>query len=401
MKIMQINCVYNKGSTGKIMCNIHNTLIENQIDSVICYGRGTKTTDKGVYKTCGELYAKLNNAFSRLTGLMYGGCFFSTNKLISIIKKEKPDVVHLHCINGYFVNIYRLVGWLNKSKIKTVLTLHAEFMHTANCAYALECDKWKTGCGKCPRLKKETKSLLIDGTHRSWVKMKKAFNGFENLAVTSASPWLMERAKQSPILADKNHIMVLNGLDTNVFKIYDTRNLRKKHLIVENEKVVFHATPSFSDDKDSFKGGYYILELAKALPNVKFIVAGKAKEGIITPSNLILLGNVSNQQELARYYSMADLTVIASKKETFSMILAESMACGTPVAGFYAGGPESITIEEYSSFVEYGNFEALKNATIELLNKDLDKEEISVKAREKYSKQRMAQEYINVYKGVR
>ena len=91
MKIMQINCVYNKGSTGKIMCDIHNTLIENQIDSVICYGRGAKTTDKGVYKTCGELYSKANNLLSRITGLMYGGCFFSTNKLIRIIKKEKPD----------------------------------------------------------------------------------------------------------------------------------------------------------------------------------------------------------------------------------------------------------------------------------------------------------------------
>jgi hypothetical protein len=156
---------------------------------------------------------------------MYGGCFFSTNKLISIIKKEKPDVVHLHCINGYFVNIYRLVSWLNKSKIKTVLTLHAEFMHTANCGHALECDKWKTGCGKCPRLKKETKSLLIDSTHRSWVKMKKAFDGFENLVVTSVSPWLMERAKQSPILADKNHTVVYNGLDTNVFKLYQIQDL--------------------------------------------------------------------------------------------------------------------------------------------------------------------------------
>ncbi len=397
MKVMQINCVYNKGSTGKIMCDIHNSLLENQIDSVICYGRGEKTTDKGVYKTCGELYSKINNLLSRISGLMYGGCFFSTNKLISIIKREKPDVVHLHCINGYFVNIYRLVKWLNKSKIKTVLTLHAEFMHTANCGHALDCDKWKSGCGNCPRLKKETKSWLIDGTHRSFVKMKKAFDGFENLIVTSVSPWLMERAKQSPILADKKHTVVLNGLDTNIFKIYDTSDLREKHQIAENEKVVFHATPFFSDDKDSFKGGYYILELARSLPDVKFIVAGSVKEGISVPNNLILLGNVSNQIDLAKYYSLADLTVIASKKETFSMILAEGMACGTPVVGFYAGGPETITIEEYSSFVKYGDFEALKNSTIELLNKSLDKQEISSKAREKYDKRKMTNGYISAY----
>ena len=399
MKVMQINCVYNKGSTGKIMYDIHNGLLENGIESVICYGRGAGTTDKNVYKTCSELYAKLNNLLSRITGLMYGGCFFSTNKLISIIKKEKPDVVHLHCINGYFVNIYRLVSWLKKSKIKTVLTLHAEFMHTANCGHALDCDKWKTGCGSCPRLKQETKSWLFDGTHKSFVKMKRAFEDFENLTVVSVSPWLRERAEQSPILKGKRHTVILNGLNTDIFKIYDTSELRKKHGIKEDEKVVFHATPAFSDDKNHFKGGYYVLELAKAFTNVKFLIAGPFKiEGAI-PENVILLGNVNNQVELAKYYSMADLTVITSKKETFSMILAESMACGTPVAGFFAGGPETITINDYSLFAEYGNIERLKEATEKILNQSFNREQISAEAKEKYCKQNMLNNYLEVYKG--
>ena len=82
-------------------------------------------------------------------------------------------------------------------------------MHTSNCGHALECNKWKTGCGKCPRFKQETKSWFFDKTHRSWLKMKKAFEGFNNLIVTSVSPWLMERAKESPILADKRHFVVL------------------------------------------------------------------------------------------------------------------------------------------------------------------------------------------------
>ena len=119
MKILQVNCVYNKGSTGKIMCDIHIAAQKENIESVICYGRGEKTSDKNVYKTSSELYSRINNLLSRFTGLMYGGCAFSTGKLISIIKKEKPDVVHLHCLNGYFVNIYRLISWLNESKIKT------------------------------------------------------------------------------------------------------------------------------------------------------------------------------------------------------------------------------------------------------------------------------------------
>lgn len=396
MKIMQINCVYNKGSTGKIMFNIHNWLLKNEINAVICYGRGEKTTDENVYKTCSELYSKANNLWSRITGIMYGGLFFSTNKLISIIKKEKPNVVHLHCINGYFVNIYRLISYLKKSGIKTVLTLHAEFMHTANCGYALDCDKWKSGCGNCPRLRQETKSYLIDGTHRSFAKMKKAFDGFENLTVASVSPWLMERAKQSPILAGKNHTVVLNGLDTSVFHIYDTSELRKKHGITD-EKIIFHATSIFNNDPNHIKGGYYIIELAKMMSDVKFIVAGNYKSDIDVPDNVILLGRVSDRTELAKYYSMADLTVIASKKETFSMVCMESLCCGTPVVGFLSGGPEGIFAKEYSDFVEYGNMQALCEKTREFLNVKFDKNKISEMSVKLFSQSNMAEKYFKLY----
>ncbi len=396
MKVMQINVVYNTGSTGKIMCDIHTELINDGIESVICYGRGNNTNDKNVYKTCGELYSNFNNLISRFTGIMYGGCLLSTNKLISIIKKETPDVVHLHCINGYFVNIYRLISWLKKSKIKTILTLHAEFMHTANCGYAFECEKWKTGCGKCPRLKLETKSVLIDGTHRSWVKMKKAFEGFENLTVVSVSPWLMERAKQSPILKDFNHITILNGLDTDIF--HPTESKIKAELGIENKKMIFHATPKFDNDPNNIKGGYYLIKLAEMMKDTAFVIAGTYPEGLSVPENMILIGKVSDQKKLAEYYSAADLTVLTSKKETFSMVVAESLSCGTPVVGFKAGAPEVICIPEYSRFVEHGNLEALCTVANELINLQFNPNEIGLSAAQKYSKKRMTEQYIDAYK---
>ena len=232
--------------------------------------------------------------------------------------------------------------------------------------------------------------------------MKKAFEGFnENLIVTSVSPWLMERAKQSPILADMKHVVVMNGLDTNVFKVYDTQDLKEKHGI-KDEKVIFHATPSFVNDPKHIKGGYYILKLAEMFKgqNVKIVVAGSYDESIDFPDNMIMLGRVGNQAELARYYSMADLTVIASQKETFSMIIAESMSCGTPVVGFLAGGPETITIKEYSDFAEYGDSDALYQLAKKRLDSEYNKEEISEAAHIAYAKSVMTQGYINTYKEV-
>jgi len=126
MKILQINCVYKRGSTGKIVHDIHKEFIHKGIKSVICYGRGPKVKEKNVFKSSSEILAKYNNLKSRITGLPYGGSWFSTNYLLKIVKKENPDIVHLHCINGYFVNIYKLIKFLNQNNIRTVLTLHGE-----------------------------------------------------------------------------------------------------------------------------------------------------------------------------------------------------------------------------------------------------------------------------------
>lgn len=399
MKILQVNCVYKKGSTGKITYDIRSELLKQGIESVVCYGRGEKINEPHVYKTCGEVYSKINHLLSEFTGVMYSGCFFSTNKLIKIIKKEKPDVVHLQCINGYFVNIYRLVSWLKKHDIKTVLTLHAEFMYTANCGHALDCDKWQTGCGHCPRLKQETKSFFIDGTHKSWMKMKKAFDGFnDNLIVTSVSPWLMERAKLSPILNDKKHEVVLNGVNTDVFHFYDTAELRSQ-MGLNGVKVIFHATPSFDDNIKSLKGGYYVLKLAEKMldENVKFVVAGDHPDGLKVPPNVILLGKVSDQELLAKYYSMADVTLLTSKKETFSMVTAESLCCGTPVVGFKAGAPEQIAIPEYSSFVDFGDLESLHEEMKKFLAESFLKIDIALTSNCKYAKQTMTENYLKIY----
>lgn len=399
MKVLQVNCVYKKGSTGKIVYDIHTELQNRGITSVVCYGRGSKIDDDNVYKVSNEWYSKFNHLRAKCTGLLYGGCFFSTRKLCSIIKKEQPDVVHLHCINGYFINIYRFITWLKKSGIKTILTLHAEFMHTANCGYAFDCEKWKTGCGNCSRNRIEIGSLFFDSTHRSWKKMKKAFEDFEKIKVLSVSSWLMERAKKSPILSELKHDVVLNGVETGIFKRYN----EPPHLfnLDNNKKIIFHVTPNFNNNPDHNKGGYYVLKLAEALQkeNVHFIIAGNYTPDLVVPGNVTLLGKVSDQTMLARYYSIADLTLLTSKRETFSMVTAESLCCGTPMVGFYCGAPEQICIQEYCKFVEYGNLSELKEAVIESLSKEWDKDAISKAAKDKYDKEKMLEKYLEHYKG--
>jgi len=404
MKVLQVNVVYEYGSTGKIVADIHKVLIEEGIQSIVCYGAGPCVSDSNIYKIVKGHEPGINSRWAKYTGLQYASGFLSTFRLIKIIKNEKPDIVHLHCINGFFVHIYYLLRFLKRKRIKTVITLHAEFMYTGSCGHAFDCEKWKTGCGDCPQLWDATYSKYFDRTATAWKKMKKAFKNFDELTVTCVSPWVYSRAKQAPILKGKKMVTIENGLDSK--EIFYPRPFQdlKESLGIKNEKIILHVTANFSAREDDLKGGRFLYKLADNLinDNVKIIIIdGKGNTGIDLLANMIDVGRVKDQKVLAQFYSMADLTVVTSKKETFNMPVAESLACGTPVVGFKAGGPETISIKEYSEFVDYGDVEALTLCARKWLEYKTQKgPDISKTAREYYSKEKMCMRYLEVYKSM-
>lgn len=400
MVIVQINQVFPYGSTGKLVLALHNYLLASGQDSYVFYAHGDKTDGRCV-KNSSEVYSKIQALICKITGIPYGGCFFSTGRIIKRIKRIKPDIVHLHCINGHVANIYKLVSWLKKNSIKTVITLHAEFIFTANCSHSFDCQKWKTGCKKCPNPRKATGTWFFSRTHRSWMEMKKAFHGFSsNLKIVSVSPWLMLRAQQSPILADGSHLTILNGLDDHIFHYQNNTAYIKAELGIINKKIIFYVTPFFSIKPGHIKGGEYLIHLAREMNDVEFLVAGPISKGVSTPPNVRLLGNIANQQKLASLYSIADLTIITSKRETFSMVVAESLCCGTPVVGFKAGGPETVSMPSYSTFVDQGDVDSLKRTAEVYLNSKFDKRLISKEAIAKYSSETMSREYFKIYKSL-
>lgn len=392
MKILQVNNVYGEKSTGKITKEIHDGLLRAGHEAVSAFGRGTARSGENVIRLCPEWYGKLNALRARVTGIPYGGCFFSTLRLQRLIRKEKPDVVHLQCINGDFVNIYRLVGWLKKSRIKTVVSLHAEFMYTANCGHAFDCNQWKQGCRKCPDPKKAVKSWFFDRTGHSWKKMRDAFSGFEkDCVICPVSPWTEARAKQSDILKDFSFRTIYNGINTAEIFRPDGAPPRGE------VPTVVCVTAFFSGKKDHPKGGWYLIELAKRMPDVRFVVAGSHDEIAGLPENLTLLGVVADQRKLADLYRQADLSVLVSEKETFSMPCAESLCCGTPVVGFRAGAPEQIALPEYSAFADFGDLDELERITREWLSKACDRFAIASHAEAVYSARVMTESFLDIY----
>ncbi|MBR6536497.1 MAG: glycosyltransferase [Lachnospiraceae bacterium] len=399
MRILQINCTYPGGSTGKIVADIHDYMKKKGHVSGIIYGIG-KTNDLDAFCASPQVVRKLQSLRAKITGNLYGGCMISTYRVIRKIKRFRPDVVHLHCINAYMVNIYKLLDFLKKNGIATVITHHAEFLYTGGCSYTFDCNKWLTGCNHCQG-KFEPKTWFFERSSEAWKRLQKVYCDYKKITHCGVSDWLRNRAKCSPFLVNQKVITVLNGINTTVFHYCAGRNEREILKIPKSTKVVLHVTPDFSS---SIKGGKHVLEMAKRFQNedVLFLVVG-CKEGNLNDqayreyTNLRMLGYTQNQQELAEYYSMSDICLLTSVRETFSMICAESLCCGTPVVGFEAGAPETISLSEYSEFVEQGNDDLLEQAIRRWLNCDIDHESICKVACKVYDRKRMCQDYEREY----
>ena len=337
---------------------------------------------------------------AKITGLRYNCAYFETIRLTHRIKKINPDVVHLHCMNCSYIDPFLLLKWLGEHNFKVLVTHHADVTITANCDHAYDCELWKTGCKRfCLQLKKERHYIFLANAALSWGQMRRAFLKVKYLYASGVSKWMVERVKMSPFFANVECRVIENGLDISSFR-YDANNVNStlSELKKQNTKIVLHVTPSVLNP---LKGGQYVIELAKRMPNVKFVIVGCRNEKLPTsPPNVSYVPYVDSKQELASYYQHADVTLLTSKRESFSLVTAESLCCGTPVVGFKAGAPESIAIAEYASFVEYGDIEDLQK-TIELVFcKKYDKIAISKAACQRYDSENMYAQYLSYYRDI-
>ncbi|WP_455643790.1 glycosyltransferase [Parabacteroides sp.] len=397
MKILQINCVYAIGSTGKIVEDISHFCTTNGDEVLILYGRQGKNIVHNVIKVSSEFEAKIHSVLSRMTGLDFSYSPLATKKAIKAIEEFKPEIVHLHCLNGHFINVYDLIKYLKSKDIPTILTLHAEIMHTAGCEHAFDCMKWIEECHNCEKIKGKLTCYFRDDAKYAYHKMQKSFDGFNNLTIVSVSDWLTNRAKLSTIFKHTNakFITIENGLDLLSFHPVALLDNPLKNHIDHSKPIILYVTPNFLHP---LKGGKYVIELARRNPKWNFIIVGYNGNGKL-PENVIPISHIQSKEELSWYYNIASLTLLTSKRETFSMVCAESLACGTPIVGFEAGGPESVFVGNFVKFVKFGDVNALEKAVKGMLTQKVDIDSSLIHKR--FTANRMAEAYRKLYKQIK
>lgn len=399
MRLLQINCWYNQGSTGKIVQAIHKFALQNGDESYVIYGMGKAINDVHAFRTTPWIVRKAQSFWSRITGYPYGGCLWGTYQAINYIKKIKPDIVHIQCINGYMVNIYKILDYLKKKDIPTIITNHAEFMYTGGCTHALQCNRWLYGCGHCDKIGKEHPiSYFFDRTADEWKMLQQSYSGFRHLCICNVSGWLTKRAKQSPFYQNYDIQTVFNGVDTRNFSFHpENKEEIRKQFHISVKPTVIHVTAGFDSP---IKGGKHVVAMAKQFPEYNFLIVGDAQQKSRYPENMIFTGRIQNQHLLGELYSFADVCLLTSVKETFSMVTVESLCCGTPVVGFQAGGPEDIALPAYSTFVKQGNDDQLASMLKKTVCNKYDKKQISQEAVQIYSDKTMCENYYRIYKSL-
>lgn len=93
-------------------------------------------------------------------------------------------------------------------------------------------------------------------------------------------------------------------------------------------------------------------------------------------------------KELAHYYQDADVFVFPSRKDTFGVVMIESLACGTPIAAYDVTGPKDIVENGVNGYLG----EDLHANAMKCL--DLNREKVYETSR-KYSWEEATQHFLN------
>lgn len=394
-KLVQINTVCNN-STGHIMHDIQRKAHEKGYDTLSFVGRRKVYTDLPCEKFGNPIsfwiHVAINTAFDR----QGHGSLLQTKRLVARLREEKPDVIHLHNLHGYYLHIPTLFRYLREEYTgKIFWTFHDCWPITGHCAYYVMagCDKWKTQCKKCPNKKVYPISWGLDQSKRNFEEKKQLFTGLKHLEIITPSQWVADQVKES-FLQDIPVHVVSNGINLDAFQYTEDDNIYEKYNIPRDKKIILGVASIWEERK----GLQDFLELAKILPEeyVIVLVSLSAKQMKQIPDNVIGIQRTETRKELIVLYSLADVFMNPSREETFSLVTIEAMACGTPVIALDTSAVKELVNDGNGIVLHDTAPQEYLKAIEQLQAKNLSREEIRSTVLH-FSEKNMAEKVVELY----
>jgi len=397
--LLQINAVSNYGSTGKIMENIAGVAEKHGWDNYIaCGGRYSQPSKYHTY----IISSKCENYFAALHTLLTDRHGFAlerqTKAFVKWIDTIKPDIIHLHNIHSYYLNIEVLFRYLSENEIPVVWTLHDCWAFTGHCSHfiKIKCDKWKTICCDCELKHDFPKSLFLDKSYQNFQNKKRLFCSLNRMVITPVSKWLADMTSLS--FLNKYPInVVYNGIDTNLFKPVEGDSLKIKNNL-QNKHIIL----GVSNDWGLMKGLKDYFALNQIMDsNCQIVLIGMNDKQISEygDKGILCIPRTKSVDELVEWYSAADVVLSLSYAETFGLPMVEGFSCGTPAIVYDDTALSELITPETGYRVPVGNIEEVKKCIEKLCKKG--KESYSAKcierARKTYDKEVNYQKYIDLY----
>lgn len=403
-KLLQINPVMRiNTSTGRIMQEIGDIAMRNGWESYIAYSKGRD----GIEKPCNSQKVPVGN---KLDTIIHGLAtrFFdrhglaskaATKDFIKQIEEIKPDIIHIHNIHGYFLNYQVLFGYLAKVDIPVVWTVHDCWLYTGHCYYYsfAKCDKWMTGCGKCPQQRLFPTSWFVDRSAQNYIDKKNAFTSISQwrLVIVPVSEWIRGEMSRS-FLKDCEYRVIHNGIDLNTFTIRDTKAVKDKYGL--NGKRIYLGLASIWSTE---KGWDDFMEMSKLLNDDETIVLVGVEKAKIQdlPKNVIGITRTENIGQLAELYSAADVFVNPTWQDNYPTVNLEAISCGTPVVTYRTGGSVEAITEQTGVVVEQGDVNGLLNTARDVASrgKEYYQEPCREYALQNFKKENRYVDYLKLY----
>lgn len=356
MKVLQINSVCGYGSTGRIVTDLYDVLEKEGHECYIAYGRGIAPKGYNTIKIGNKFDFYFHVLKTRLFDLHGFGSKKATRKLVEQIKEYKPDIIQLHNIHGYYLNIEILFNYLATIDIPIVWLLHDAWGISGHSAY-FDLDTNNEVPDKNTKRRQYLeypKSYFIDNSIKNYRNKKNILTQVKNMTIVTPSEWLASIVKKS-FLSSYDVKSIHNGIDLSNFKITSSNFRINENLV--NKKIILGVASVW----DKRKGLVYFNQLAQLLDNsFKIVIVGLDKKQIQKlDKNILAISRTNNIKELAAIYTAADIFVNPTLEDNFPTTNIEALACGTPVITFNTGGsPESLS-EDTGIIIERGNSQDL------------------------------------------
>ena len=395
-KLIQINTVCNT-STGKLMGDIQRKANESGYETLSIVGRRKVFRDVSCIKIGNPASFWIHVAITTVFDRQGYGSYFMTKRIIHRLREENPDIIHLHNLHGYYLNLPLLFNYLSEEfRGKIFWTFHDCWPVTGHCAYftAAECTKWKKGCSKCPNKRAYPISLFCDASKRNYDQKNKMFNGLNNLTIITPSEWMAQIVKES-FLGRYPVEVVNNGIDLKKFVYREPENrLFEKYGIGRDKKIILGVASIW----DTRKGMGDFLSLANILPDeYQIVLVGLSKRQMRKlPDNVIGILRTENQEELVMLYSLSHVFMNPSLEESFSLVTAEAIACGTPVIVLDTSAVKELVCENNGIVLSRHKPADYMEAIMELEERHLVRDTVMETAR-KYGVDIFTQKVINLY----